>query len=101
MNKELYSKHINGVDISTGLLGQGFSNAVGMALGLKSDNKNSKVYVILGDGEMQEGIIWESAMFAAHYKLDNIVAILDYNGLQIDGKNEEVMDINTICKISS
>lgn len=92
------SKHINGVDISTGSLGQGFSNAVGMALGLKSDNKNSKVYVVLGDGEMQEGIIWESAMFAAHYKLDNLVAILDYNGLQIDGKNEEVMDINPIGK---
>ena len=92
------SKHINGVDISTGSLGQGFSNAVGMALGLKADNKNSKVYVVLGDGEMQEGIIWESAMFAAHYKLDNLVAILDYNGLQIDGKNEEVMDINPIGK---
>lgn len=92
------SKNIPGVDVSTGSLGQGVSNAVGMALGLKSDNKDSKVYVLIGDGELQEGLVWEAAMAAAHYKLDNIIAIVDYNGLQIDGKNEEVMTISPLDK---
>ena len=90
------SKHINGVDVSTGSLGQGISNAVGMALGLKTLNKSSKVYTILGDGELQEGLVWEASMAAGHYKLNNLVAIIDNNGLQIDGKNEEVMNINPI-----
>lgn len=87
------SKHIPGVDVSTGSLGQGISNAAGMALGLKHKGSKSKVYVLLGDGELQEGLVWEAAMAAAHYKLDNLVAIVDNNGLQIDGKNEEVMSI--------
>ncbi|GAA0756259.1 MULTISPECIES: transketolase [Clostridium] len=90
------SKHVPGVDVSTGSLGQGISNAVGMALGLKAQKSNSKVYVILGDGELQEGLVWEASMAAAHYKLDNLVAIVDFNGLQIDGKNEEVMGINPL-----
>ena len=90
------AKNIPGVDVSTGSLGQGISNAVGMALGLKHRNSESKVYVILGDGEIQEGLVWEAFMAASHYKLDNLVAILDYNGLQIDGKNEEVMGISPI-----
>lgn len=87
------SKHIPGVDVSTGSLGQGISNSVGMALGLKLDGKKSKVYVVLGDGEIQEGLVWEAAMSAAHYKLDNLVAVLDNNGFQIDGRNEEVMGV--------
>lgn len=92
------SKHISGVDVSTGSLGQGISNAVGMSLGLKSQKKNNKVYVILGDGELQEGLVWEATMAAAHYKLDNLVAIIDYNGLQIDGPNEEVMGVAPLDK---
>jgi transketolase len=87
------AKSIPGVDVSTGSLGQGISNAVGMALGLKLEEKKSKVYAVLGDGELQEGLVWEAAMSAAHYKLDNLVAIVDYNGLQIDGNNEDVMGI--------
>ncbi|MCR3759620.1 transketolase [Clostridium felsineum] len=87
------SKKIPGVDVSTGSLGQGISNAVGVALGLKMDSRKGKVYVLLGDGELQEGLVWEASMCAAHYKLDNLVAIIDNNGLQIDGKNEEVMNI--------
>lgn len=90
------AKHIPGVDVSTGSLGQGISNAVGMALGLKLEEKKSKVYVVLGDGELQEGLVWEAAMSAAHYKLDNLVAVIDYNGLQIDGKNEDVMGISPL-----
>lgn len=90
------SKHVPGVDVSTGSLGQGISNAVGMALGLKAQNNNARVYAVLGDGELQEGIVWEASMAAAHYKLDNLVAIVDFNGLQIDGKNEDVMGINPL-----
>lgn len=90
------SKNVPGVDVSTGSLGQGISNAVGMALGLKTSKSNSKVYCLLGDGEIQEGLVWEAAMCAAHYKLNNLVAILDYNGLQIDGKNEDVMTISPV-----
>ncbi|MDZ5035160.1 1-deoxy-D-xylulose-5-phosphate synthase N-terminal domain-containing protein, partial [Clostridium perfringens] len=67
------SKHIPGVDVSTGSLGQGISNAVGMALGLKLSNQESKVYCLLGDGEIQEGLVWEASMCAAHYKLNNLV----------------------------
>ncbi len=86
-------KKVPGVEMSTGSLGQGFSAAVGMALAGKLDNRKSKVYVLLGDGEIQEGIVWEAAMSAAHYKLDNLVAILDNNGLQIDGRNDDVMKV--------
>ncbi len=82
--------HIPGVDMSSGSLGQGISAAAGMALAGKLDNKSYKVYSILGDGEIEEGQVWEAAMFAAHYKLDNLVAIVDNNGLQIDGPITEV-----------
>jgi len=84
-------KRTPGVDMSTGSLGHGLSVANGVALAGKLDNKDYQVYVVLGDGEMAEGLVWEAAMSAAHYKLDNITAILDYNGLQIDGHTDEVM----------
>lgn len=84
-------KKIPGVDMSTGSLGQGLSVANGMALAGKLDKKDYRVYVVLGDGEMAEGQVWEAAMAAAHYKLDNVTAILDFNGLQIDGTTESVM----------
>lgn len=89
-------KKIPGVEMSTGSLGQGFSVACGMAMAAKLDNAPWNVYALLGDGEVQEGIIWEAAMSAAHYKLDNMIAFLDYNGLQIDGAVESVMNINPI-----
>ena len=79
-----------GVDMSTGSLGQGISVACGMALSAKLSKKDWRVYAILGDGECEEGLVWEAAMFAGHYKLDNLCAIVDYNGLQIDGKLSEV-----------
>ena len=82
--------HIPGVDMSSPSLGQGISVACGMALSGKLSNKSYKVYSILGDGEIEEGQVWEAAMFAAHYKLDNLVAIVDNNGLQIDGRIEDV-----------
>lgn len=82
--------HIPGVDMSSGSLGQGISAACGMALSAKHRNENYHVYTILGDGELQEGQVWEAAMFAAHYGLDNLTAIVDNNGLQIDGKITEV-----------
>ena len=89
-------KKIPGVEMSTGSLGQGFSVACGMAMAAKLDNAPWNVYALLGDGEVQAGIIWEAAMSAAHYKLDNMIAFLDYNGLQIDGDVESVMNINPI-----
>ena len=79
-----------GVDMSTGSLGQGISAAAGMALGGKLSSASYKVYTILGDGEIEEGQVWEAAMFSAHNKLDNLVAIVDNNGLQIDGKITDV-----------
>jgi len=82
---------VPGVDMSTGSLGQGVAAAAGMALGLKKTGKNARVYTLLGDGEIQEGQVWEACMFAAHYKLDNLVVIVDNNGLQIDGSVAEVM----------
>ena len=82
--------HIPGVDMSSGSLGQGISAAAGMALAGKIDGKSYKVYTILGDGEIEEGQVWEAAMFAAHKKLTNLVAIVDNNGLQIDGPISEV-----------
>ena len=87
---------VPGVDMSTGSLGQGFSAACGMAMGSKLDNAPWNVYAILGDGEIQEGIVWEATMSAAHYKLDNLIVFLDYNGLQIDGNIESVMNVNPI-----
>ncbi len=82
--------HTPGIDMSSGSLGQGISAACGMALAGKLDNKAYKVYTILGDGEIEEGQVWEAAMFAAHYGLDNLVAVVDNNGLQIDGPVTEV-----------
>ena len=82
---------VPGVDMSTGSLGQGISCAVGMALGLKHQGKSARVYTLLGDGEIQEGQVWEACMAAAHYKLDNFVAVVDNNGLQIDGNIADVM----------
>jgi len=89
-------RKVPGVDMSTGSLGQGFSVSVGVALGGKIDEKSYRVYTLLGDGELQEGIVWEAAMAASHYKLDNLVAIIDNNGLQIDGTNDEVMKVNPL-----
>ena len=82
--------HIPGVDMSSGSLGQGISAAVGMALGAKMDGKQFRTYTLLGDGEIQEGQVWEAAMFAGHRKLDNLVVIVDNNNLQIDGTVEDV-----------
>ena len=85
-------KGIPGVDMSTGSLGLGISAACGMALAGKTAGKDYRVYTILGDGESEEGQVWEAAMFASHYHLDNLVAVVDWNGLQIDGTVEEVMN---------
>lgn len=90
-------KHIPGVDMSTGSLGQGMSAANGMALAAKLDKKAYRVYALCGDGELQEGQIWEAAMSAAHYKLDNLTVFIDHNGLQIDGTNDEVMTVGDIA----
>ena len=84
-------KHIPGVDMSSGSLGQGISAAVGMAIANKLDGNDHRIYAMLGDGECQEGEVWEAMMSAAHYKLDNLCAILDFNGLQIDGDIRDVM----------
>ena len=84
--------HVPGVDMSTGSLGQGLSCAVGMALAAKTTGKTFRTYAMCGDGEIEEGQIWEAAMFAAHYKLDNLCAIVDLNGLQIDGPTAVVMN---------
>lgn len=83
-------KHIPGVDMSSGSLGQGISAAVGMALSAKLSGEAYRVYTLLGDGEIQEGQVWEASMFAGHRKLDNLVVMVDNNGLQIDGKVEDV-----------
>ena len=82
--------HIPGVDMSSGSLGQGISAAVGMALGAKMENRDFRVYTLLGDGEIEEGQVWEAAMFAGNHALDNLVAVVDHNGLQIDGSIDEV-----------
>lgn len=84
-------RYVPGVDMSTGSLGQGISTAVGMAIAGKLDKKEYRVYSLLGDGELEEGQVWEAAMSAAHYKLDNLTAFVDHNGLQIDGKCSDVM----------
>jgi transketolase len=90
------SKILPGVEISTGSLGQGLSIANGIALGLRLDGLNSRVYCLLGDGETQEGQVWEAAMTAAHFELDNLCAFIDNNGLQIDGHCCDVMHIEPI-----
>lgn len=91
-------KHIPGVDMSSGSLGQGISAAVGMALSAKLDGAEYRVYTLLGDGEIEEGQVWEAAMFAGHRKLDNLVVIVDNNGLQIDGSIDDVCSPNPIDK---
>ncbi len=91
-------KGVPGVDMSTGSLGQGISAAGGMAYAAKLDNANYRVYSILGDGELEEGQVWEQAMFAAHYKLDNFTIFVDFNGLQIDGNITDVMNPTPIDK---
>ena len=87
---------VPGIEMSTGSLGQGFSVCVGMALANKMNQDPGRVYTLLGDGELQEGLIWEAAMAAGHYKLDNLVAIVDWNGLQIDGNNDDVITVKPI-----
>lgn len=87
---------VPGVEMSTGSLGQGISVAVGMAIADKMDKKDRRVYALLGDGEIQEGIVWEAVMSAAHYGLSNLTAIVDWNGLQIDGNNDDVMTVKPI-----
>ncbi|SCZ80779.1 transketolase [Acidaminobacter hydrogenoformans] len=89
-------KNIPGVEMSTGSLGQGFSTAVGMAVAARVMGNSRRVYALLGDGELNEGLIWEAAMSGAHYKLSNLTAILDFNGLQIDGTNDEVMSVSPV-----
>ena len=91
-------KKVKGVDMSTGSLGQGISAAVGMALCAKAEKQNYRVYTILGDGEIQEGQVWEAAMAASHYKLDNLVVIIDNNNLQIDGEVSLVMNVYPITE---
>ena len=90
------SKKLPGVDVATGSLGQGVSLAVGMALAGKYQNKSYKVYALTGDGEIQEGQVWEAFMSAAHYKLDNLTVMIDKNGLQIDGTNDQVMSLGDL-----
>jgi Transketolase, N-terminal subunit len=89
--------YVPGIEMSTGSLGQGFSTTVGMALAYKMDKSTGRIYTMLGDGEMQEGIVWEAAMAAAHYGLDNLTAFVDWNGLQIDGRNDDVMKVAPIA----
>ena len=86
-------KKCPGVEASTGSLGHGVSVAVGMALGLRQQGGSQQVYTLLGDGECQEGMVWEAFMAAAHYHLDNLTVIIDWNGLQIDGRNDDVMSL--------
>lgn len=86
-----------GVEVSTGSLGQGLSISCGIAQGLKLDGNPAQVYTLLGDGECQEGETWEAAMYAAHYKIDNLTAIVDYNGLQIDGETDDVMSLGNLA----
>jgi len=86
-------RKVPGVEMSTGSLGQGFATAVGMAMAGKLDGRGYRVFTMIGDGEVQEGEVWEAAMAAAHYRLDNLTGIQDYNGLQIDGANREVMEV--------
>jgi len=85
--------HVPGVDMTTGSLGQGFSTAVGMAIASKIDNADYSVYTLIGDGESEEGIVWEAAMSAAHNKLDNLISILDRNSYQLDGSTESIISL--------
>ncbi len=91
-------KRTPGVEVASGSLGQGLSVALGMSLAAKVDRKDYRVYCLLGDGEIQEGNIWEAAMAASHYKCDNLCAIIDYNGFQIDGKIEDIMALEPLVE---
>jgi transketolase len=88
--------HLEGVRIASGSLGQGLSVGIGAAQAKKLNNDNTNVYVLMGDGEQQEGQVWEAAMYAAHHKVDNLIAFIDYNGQQIDGPLKEVMDLGDL-----
>ncbi|MGC8609879.1 MAG: transketolase [Thermoplasmata archaeon] len=90
--------HIPGVDMTTGSLGQGFSASLGMALAGKIDNKDYRVFTLLGDGELDEGIVWEAAMSAVHNKLDNLIAIVDRNMYQLDGNTEKILSLGNVAK---
>lgn len=92
------TKNINGVDFATGALGHGLSLGVGLGLGFKADKSNAKAYVLMGDGELAEGSIWEAAMSAAKYKLDNLITIIDRNNLQISGNTEDVMPLENLSE---
>ncbi|MDR1511600.1 MAG: transketolase [Endomicrobium sp.] len=89
-------RELPGIEVSTGSLGYGLSIGAGIALGMKKMNKNNKIYVLMGDGEQQEGSVWEAVMSAAHYKLNNLCAIVDDNGLQIDGATKSVMNVEPL-----
>lgn len=89
-------RKVSGVEASTGSLGQGLAISNGIALANKLDKKPNRVFVLMGDGEIQEGMVWEAAMLSSHYKLDNLTAILDHNGLQIDGRNDDVMRVEPL-----
>jgi transketolase len=89
-------KELPGIEVSTGSLGYGLSIGAGIAVGMKRTNKNNRVYVLMGDGEQQEGSVWEAAMSAAHYKLNNLCAIIDNNGLQIDGPTKNIMSVEPL-----
>lgn len=91
-------RFIPALEASTGSLGQGLSIGLGMALGAKLDNRPTRVYVVLGDGEIQEGQIWEAAMFGAYHKVDNIVAIVDYNRIQLDGFVKDIMEVEPLAE---
>lgn len=91
------SKRTPGIEVSTGSLGQGLSVAVGMALGAKLARKDHKIYVLLGDGECDEGQVWEAALSATHYRLDNLIAIIDNNGVQLDGTVKAIMDLGSLA----
>jgi len=90
------AEHLPGIRIASGSLGQGLSVAIGSALGKKINGDKNLIYVLMGDGEQQEGQIWEAAMFAAHHKVDNLIATIDYNGQQIDGSTEQVISLGNI-----
>jgi len=90
-------RRVPGVEVASGSLGQGLSVATGMSLASRIDKKDYRIYVLLGDGEIQEGNIWEAAMAASHYHLDNLCAILDRNGFQIDGRTKDVMSIEPLA----
>ncbi|MBP7089114.1 MAG: transketolase [Candidatus Omnitrophica bacterium] len=91
-------RRVPGIEVASGSLGQGLSVSLGMALAGKIDKQDFRVYCLMGDGEIQEGNIWEAAMAAAHYKLDNLCGIVDYNGFQIDGRTEEIMNLEPLTK---